>query len=110
MKKAFAFAYPLFLFPIVFLFYQPVNQLIILKWLGSGDPVIGSSGITKTEYFSANDFSKIFLAVIAILAIFLSLFNLKRIQRKFLKAAYLMCVVLYNIFCYHGLILYTIWK
>jgi hypothetical protein len=110
LKKIINLVYPFFVFPVVFLLYIPINQFIVLKWLGSGGPIINSSGITRMDYFSANDFSRILLAIISMISIFLSIFNLKKIPRILYKILYLIIISLYNIFCYYQLVYYTIWK
>ena len=57
---------PLLAFPILFLPYQLLNSAILVDWLGCGCPKVDASGEMIHDYFSANDFTRIFWLVITV--------------------------------------------
>ena len=65
IKKISMCVAPLLLFPALFIPYAWLNSAVIVKWLGCGCPKITASGEMLDDYFSANDFTRIFWLVVA---------------------------------------------
>lgn len=73
---------PLLTFPILFLPYQLLNSAVIVKWLGCGCPKVDASGEMIHDYFSANDFTRIFWLVITVGVTVFSWFVSKKVLGK----------------------------
>ena len=73
---------PIFAFPILFLPYQLLNSAVIVKWLGCGCPKVDASGEMIHDYFSANDFTRVFWLVVAVGVTVFSWFVSKKVLGK----------------------------
>ena len=73
---------PILTFPILFLPYQLLNSAVIVKWLGCGCPKVDASGEMIHDYFSANDFTRVFWIVVAVGVTVFSWFVSKRVLGK----------------------------
>ena len=65
----------LLIIPLFTLIYSPVNRLIVLPKLGSGEPYVDMNGQVVTDYFSANTLAVILLVLLILLTGFLSVWN-----------------------------------
>ena len=81
--------------PILMLFvlvvpYNYANQEFIVEWLGCGCPQLDESGNMIKNNFNANDFSRVFWAVIAVVATVISFFVSKKAinENKLIRIAY----------------------
>jgi len=73
---------PILAFPILFLPYQLLNSEVIVKWLGCGCPKVDASGEMIHDYFSANDFTRVFWIVVAVGVTVFSWFVSKKVLGK----------------------------
>jgi len=73
---------PILAFPILFLPYQLLNSAVIVKWLGCGCPKVDASGEMIHDYFSANDFTRVFWIVVAVGVTVFSWFVSKKVLGK----------------------------
>ena len=73
---------PILVFPVLYIPYAFLNSAVIVDWLGCGCPKIDASGEMIHDYFSANDFTRIFWFVIAVGVTVLSWFLSKNILKK----------------------------
>ncbi len=73
---------PILAFPILFLPYQLLNSAVIVKWLGCGCPKVDASGEMIHDYFSANDFTRVFWIVVAVGVTVFSWFISKKVLGK----------------------------
>ena len=60
---------PLLLFFVLYIPYGLLNSAVLVDWLGCGCPKVDASGEMIHDYFSANDFTRIFWFFIAFWAI-----------------------------------------
>ena len=81
--------------PILMLFvlvvpYKYANQEVIVEWLGCGCTQLDESGNLIENNFNANDFSRVFWAVIAVVATVISFFVSKKAinENKLIRIAY----------------------
>ena len=80
-------------FPSLFLPYQLLNSVVLVDWLGCGCPKVDASGEMIHDYFSANDFTKIFWLVITVGVTVLSWVLSKNIfKRKWARVVYVAVV------------------
>ncbi|MBQ4290582.1 MAG: hypothetical protein II719_05240 [Clostridia bacterium] len=70
----------LLIIPLFTLIYSPVNRLIVLPKLGSGEPYVDMNGQVVTDYFSANTLAVILLVLLILLTGFLSVWNTRRMK------------------------------
>ena len=73
---------PILAFPILFLPYQLLNSAVIVKWLGCDCPKVDASGEMIHDYFSANDFTRVFWIVVAVGVTVFSWFVSKKVLGK----------------------------
>lgn len=85
---------PLLVFPILFLPYQLLNSAVLVDWLGCGCPKVDASGEMIHDYFSANDFTRIFWLVITVGVTVLSWFLSKNVfkEKKWIRVIYVAVV------------------
>ena len=90
---------PIFAFPILFLPYQLLNSAVIVKWLGCGCPKVDASGEMIHDYFSANDFTRIFWLVVAVGVTVFSWFVSKKVfGKKWARVLYVAGIFVASLF------------
>lgn len=73
---------PILAFPVLFIPYALLNSYILVDWLGCGCPKVDASGEMIHDYFSANDFTRIFWLVVAVGVTVFSWFVSKKVLGK----------------------------
>ena len=98
----------LLIIPLFTLIYSPINRLIVLPKLGSGEPYVDVAGNVVTDYFSANTLAVILLVILILLTGFLSVWNTRgmKIVPRIALLAGCACVVFLTSFVF---LLITLW-
>ncbi|MBR5286515.1 MAG: hypothetical protein IKU30_06420 [Clostridia bacterium] len=93
-KTALILVIPILLFFVLVVPYKYANQEIIVDWLGCGCPQIDEAGNLQPNNFNANDFTRLFWAVVTVIATVVSVFLSKRISKDklFLRMIYIISV------------------
>ena len=93
-KRGLRLAVPLLILPLGFLAYLPLNQWVILPWLGCGCPVMDAAGNLRDPVFCANDFTRLTALALAIGALLLAAGNLRGLEKARTKWLYMaVCAV-----------------
>ena len=80
---------PILAFPVLYIPYALLNSAVIVDWLGCGCPKIDASGEMIHDYFSANDFTRIFWFIIAVGVTVLAWFLSKKVlEKKWVRVVY----------------------
>lgn len=110
--KLFMCIAPLLLFPALFIPYAWLNGAVIVDWLGCGCPKITASGEMIDNYFSANDFTRIFWLVVAVGVTVLSWFLTKNIfkEKKRARIVYTLAVFVVSVFIATQFSQYMLWS
>ena len=82
-------AAPLLILPLGFLAYRPLNQWVILPWLGCGCPVMDAAGNLRAPVFCANDFTRLTALLLAAGALVFAAGNLRRLEKTRTKWLYM---------------------
>ena len=103
---------PLLLFPALFIPYAWLNGAVIVDWLGCGCPKITASGEMIDDYFSANDFTRIFWLVVAVGVTVLSWLQSKNIfvNKKWARILYAIAIFVVSVFIAAEFSLYLLWS
>ena len=111
-KKIFMCVAPLLLFPVLFIPYAWLNGAVIVDWLGCGCPKITASGEMIDNYFSANDFTRIFWLVVALGVTVISGLQSKAIftEKKWARICYTVIIFLASIFIAYKFSSYMMWS
>lgn len=109
MKKFFKLYGQILLFPLLFIPYSYLNSAVIVKWLGCGCPQIDEYGNVIISSFNANDFTRLFWAVIALIVLIISLFAMKHIHKGHLKALYILSILCICFFFIYFFSLFMQW-
>ena len=81
---------PILVFPILYIPYAFLNSAVIVDWLGCGCPKIDASGEMIHDYFSANDFTRIFWFIIAVgVTVLAWVLSKKVIGKKWVRVVYI---------------------
>ena len=93
-KTALILVIPILLFFVLVVPYKYANQEIIVDWLGCGCPQIDEMGNLIENNFNANDFTRLFWNVIAVIATVISVFLSKIIPNRvfILRVIYVLSV------------------
>ena len=112
IKKFFMCIAPLLLFPVLFIPYAWLNSALIVDWLGCGCPKITASGEMIDDYFSANDFTRIFWLVVAVSVTVISRLQSKAIFaiKKWAGIIYVIFIFLCSIFIAYIFSSYLLWS
>ena len=112
IKKLFLSVAPLLVFPALFFPYAWLNSAVIVDWLGCGCPKISSSGEMIDDYFSANDFTRIFWLVVAVGVTVLSwiLANIMFTKKKWVRIVYTVAVFVVSVFLAVRFSQYMLWS
>ena len=88
-KRGLRLAAPLLILPLGFLAYRPLNQWVILPWLGCGCPVMDAAGNLRAPVFCANDFTRLTALLLAAGALVFAVVNLRRLEKTRTKWLYM---------------------
>jgi len=112
IKKIFMSVAPLLLFPALFIPYAWLNGAVIVDWLGCGCPKITASGEMMDDYFSANDFTRIFWLVVAVGVTAISSFQSRVIfaEKKWARICYTVAVFVVSFFIARKFSGYLLWS
>lgn len=88
-KRGLRLAAPLLILPLGFLAYRPLNQWVILPWLGCGCPVMDAAGNLRAPVFCANDFTRLTALLLAAGALVFAVVNLRRLEKARTKWLYM---------------------
>ena len=103
---------PLLLFPALFIPYAQLNGAVLVDWLGCGCPKITASGEMIDNYFSANDFTKIFWMFVALGVTVISWFLSGAIfrEKKWARITYVAATFVVSIFIAYRFSCYMLWS
>ena len=103
---------PLLAFPILFLPYQLLNSAVLVDWLGCGCPKVDASSEMIHDYFSANDFTRIFWLVITVGVTVLSWFLSKNVfrEKKWIRVVYVAVVFCVSMILAYMMIRAMMWN
>jgi len=112
IKKIFMSVAPLLLFPALFIPYAWLNSAVIVDWLGCGCPKITASGEMIDDYFSANDFTRIFWLVVAVGITIIAWLQSKVIftGKKWGRLLYTVGILLASVFVAFKFTSYMLWS
>ena len=112
IRKFFMCIAPLLLFPILFIPYAWLNGAVIVDWLGCGCPKITASGEMIDNYFSANDFTRIFWLVVAMGITAIAWLQSKAIftEKKWARITYVAAIFVVSIFIAYKFSCYMLWS
>jgi len=112
IKKIFMCIAPLLLFPALFIPYAWLNGAVIVDWLGCGCPIVTASGEMIDDYFSANDFTRIFWLMVAVGITVIAWLQSKVIfqEKKWARAVYAAIVFALSIFIAYKFSFYLLWS
>lgn len=112
IKKLFLCVAPLLLFPALFIPYAWLNGAVIVDWLGCGCPKITASGEMIDDYFSANDFTRIFWLVVAVGVTVLSWILSKNIfkEKRWVRIFYTIAIFVVSVFLAVQFSRYLLWS
>ncbi|MCL2489049.1 MAG: hypothetical protein FWE80_10235 [Oscillospiraceae bacterium] len=98
IKKIIKPYWPLLLFPVLCIPYTILNQNVIVNWLGCGCPRIDEQG-NIVKHFNANNFTALFWDAVALTAVILFLYNIKKLPIKwYYKVLQLLLVIIASVF------------
>ena len=103
---------PILVFPVLYVPYALLNSKILLDWLGCGCPIIkvDASGEMIQNSFNANDFTRIFWFVIAVVVTVLSWVLSKNIlKKKWVRAVYTAGMFVASIFVMYWFVRSMMW-
>ena len=94
------FLTPLLSFLVLFIPYSWVNQQFLVKWFGCGCPKIDKFGNMISDYFNANDVTKLFWSVIALCSTVAAFFLSKKISKEkwWLRVLYVVGIFVVSLF------------
>lgn len=109
-KRGLRLAAPLLILPLGFLAYRPLNQWVILPWLGCGCPVMDAAGNLRAPVFCANDFTRLTALLLAAGALVFAVVNLRRLEKARTKWLYMaVCAVWIGLLAV-GFVRAQLWK
>ena len=89
LKNAFKLSCPVLVFPVLFIPYAFLNSKVLVECLGCGCPKVNASGEMIHDYFSANDFTRIFWLVIAVgVTVSAWVLSKKVLEKKWVRVVY----------------------
>ena len=103
---------PILAFPVLYIPYALLNSAVIVDWLGCGCPIMDESGNMVHDYFSANDFTRLFWVFLSLCVTVIAVVLSKRIIRgkKWLRVPYIIGMFGISLFLSYPFIQMMLWS
>ena len=97
MKKFLKLFWQLLFFPALYIPYGLLDEKVIVKWLGCSCPSLDVNGNHITSKFNANDFTRLFWALIVLVVVGITLFKMRKIAKWYYKLIYVVFIITVSI-------------
>ena len=104
-----ALLWPLLITPFFTLIYSPINQNIVLPWLGSGRMYEDLQGNLIENYFSANSLARILFYILLLLTEILIFRTTRKLSKK-ARTVLLIAASLMNLIMGIVFLEFTLWE
>ncbi len=100
------------LFSVLAIPYSFINRRFIVNWLGCGCPFMDESGNMVHDYFSANDFTRLFWVFLSLCVTVIAVVLSKRIirEKKWLRVLYIIGMFGISLFLSYHFIQMMLWS
>lgn len=110
LAKGVRLSLPVWLLPVAFLVYAPLNALFFVRWLGCSCPVMNAQGELVPRVFCANDLTLVVSIGLAAAALAVVGFNLRRFSDAKGRLLYIVVCLLCILPAAYAFVTLQYWK